>query len=186
MAGAITPSEFARFREILEVLAGMRGDPRKFALRQGTVADLQELIGGLKLSASTLSDSLTRISDAVTQAEGSIVGTQQNISQLQGDVGKLDGSVSGLSRDVSTALQQLRNLNGELDAAEQRIGQVAQQASDTAGQLQQVRLSAGGVTIPAQQSGDVGGNPTASDFNKLVADMAAVMTALQGLKSAVD
>ncbi|AEY69611.1 hypothetical protein PEp14_00022 [Erwinia phage PEp14] len=186
MAAQITPSEFARFREILEVLAGMRGDPRKFALRAGTVADLQELIGGLKLSATSLSASLGKISDAVAAAEGSIVGTQENISALQGHVGQLDNSIAGLSGQLQTAMQQLASLNGELDEAERRIGGVAQQASDTASQLAQVRREAGGVTVPTQQSGEVSGAPTASDFNRLVADVGAVLTALQQLKTAVD
>ncbi|AXF51450.1 hypothetical protein PQA73_gp22 [Erwinia phage Pavtok] len=186
MASGVSISEFQRLKETVEVLAGMRGDKRMAALRMGTVADLQELIAGLKLSAGSLSTSLTHISDAVAAAEGTLVGTQQNISDLQGRVGQIDGSIDALARQVSGVSTTLTNLNRELDQAEQRIAAVSQQASDTASQLQQVRLSAGGVNIPAQQSGDVGGTPTASDFNHLVADVRAVLAALTQLKTAVD
>lgn len=186
MAQYMTTAEFQRWREIIEVLAGMRGEATKHALRQGTIANLQELISGLRTSAGSLSTSLKGISDAVAAAEGSIVGTQENINDLQQHAGRLDGDISGLSQQLQAALNQLGQLNRELDAAEQSIAATTQQAQQTASALQEIRIGAVSVSVPTQQSGQISGAPTAADFNKLVADIGGALSAIAQLKSAVD
>lgn len=187
MAGqSLSASEFQRWREIIEVLAGMRGDPQKWALRQGTVANLQELISGLRTSATSLSTSLQSISEAVTKAEGSIVGTQDSINDLQGHAQRLDGSVSGLSQQLQNMLNQVNALNRDLSTAERQIADVQGQAVATAQTLAGIRTGAVAVNVPTQQSGQISGAPTAADFNKLVADIGGALAAIGQLKSAVD
>lgn len=185
----ITPNELRRLKETVEVLAGERGDPRKAAIRMGTLGALQSLIAELK--------------NADTSSEGTLAEMNLTLSETRRQLGDVQSSVSGLVSDLSElssgSAQALQKIQGELLSAQQSIGTVQQEIgivqqgisglqadNDALGQqLAALIAASAAVSIPEPQQGEIEGTPTAGDFNALVQDLAGLFQVVTDLKNAI-
>ena len=102
-----------------------------------------------------------------TQLNSDIASIQNaisNLATLESDVDTLQTNVSTLQTNVSSLQTGQSNLSNEVSAIKSDVTLV---------------------NIPTMQQGNVSAAPTAAEFNTLVADVAALRTALSSLKTAI-
>lgn len=101
---AISDSEWLKIKEIVEVLAGMRGDKRRAAIRAGEI-DPQAItvaVRQLKEAASTLADAAGEIATpAPSQGEISAPPTAGDFNGLVNDIQALHQQIESLINALS-------------------------------------------------------------------------------------
>lgn len=179
MANAlIQEREWLRYRELLEVLAGQRGNGKGAALTVGQVGSIEEFMAGLKKQATGLSGDFTKISGQVEQINQTLDGTQDDVAQLGQQLGGLQG-------DISAAQQRLDSLNSQIDQFQQDIQGIRADAAAAQQSVNLVKQNVAAVMLTPPAQADVTAAPTAADFNGAMADIRAMYQNLQNIVSAI-
>lgn len=180
--------EWQKIKELVEVLAGLRGDPSKAAIRMAKIGQLNELIGSLKGSATDVQQKLSVLNEQVASTLQQVGTLQNTVNFLQNDVDGVQQDVIGLQENVANIQQELSDAQLDLGAINQQISDIQQDLSglsDVKNRLDTLQADVGAVSVPAMTQGPVAAPPTAAQFNALVTDVGNLRQALLDLISAI-
>lgn len=180
--------EWQKIKELVEQLAGLRGDPSKAAIRMAKIGQLNELIGSLKGSATDLQQKVNVLDDQIANTQQQVGTLQNTVNFLQGDVDAVQLDVTGLQENVATIQQGLSDAQLDLDTINQQITDIQTDLNglaDVKDRLDTLQADVGAVSVPAMTQGPVAAPPTAAQFNALVTDVGNLRQALLNLISAI-
>lgn len=180
--------EWQKIKELVEQLAGLRGDPTKAAIRMAKIGQLNELIGSLKGSAVDVQQKVNTLDQQVANTVQQVGTLQNTVNFLQNDVDGVQQDVIGLQNDVGTIQQGLSDAQLDLDTINQQIADIQLDLSglsDVKNRLDTLQADVGTVSVPALTSAPVSAPPTAAQFNAVVTDLGNLRQALLDLISAI-
>lgn len=151
-----------RFRETMELLAGIRGrldEKGEHAVRHWELGDIREYLATLNTGASDLSIRLTSLAGQVTTIEARVQSAESSLLVLQ-------AGISGAQSDVLVLQSDIGSLQASASALATHV---------TA------------VTVPAlTSSAATGGDPpTEAEYNALRTDVSNLRTAVLSLQAAI-
>lgn len=180
--------EWQKIKELVEQLAGLRGDPNKAAIRMAKIGQLNELIGSLKGSATDVQQKLGVLNEQVASTLQQVGTLQNTVNFLQNDVDGVQQDVTDLQGNVANIQQELADAQLDLGAINQQITDIQQDLnglSDVKNRLDTLQADVGAVNVPTMTQGAVSAPPTAAQFNALVTDVGNLHQALVNLIAAI-
>lgn len=173
---AVSDSEFQRVKEKVEVLNGDRRTALdKRAFRYGEIRDLQEFIAKLRNGAEELGD---RIEDIGVDTQA-LVAT---VARLVGDVNDLKEDTNQLRQRINKANSDITELAVRIGNARIDIDAIVSNTSTVQIELDEIQRNIKSLSLPNQQSSNVSDAPNANQYNRLVADVAAIISVLREFK----
>ena len=192
---ALSLQQLLTMKQTIEVLAGERGDPEKAAIRMIYLKQVQDLVTRISMQTNG-------IQSKITVLDQNLQTTQQTVAFIQGDVDDLSTDVVNLQTTLATVQSGLGDANADLAQLNSDIASIQIAISNLAtlqtnvsslqtgqsnlsNEVGTIKSDVTLVNIPTMQQGNVSAAPTAAEFNTLVADVAALRTALSNLKTAI-
>lgn len=185
---SINMQEYQKLKELVEVLAGLRGAKDQAAIRLSYLSKLQDLIGSLKGSTNDIQLKLEALNTQLTQTQQQIGGLTNQVNFLQADVDGLQGTVNNLQIDIGNVQNSLNDAQTELGNINDQIAEIQLDLSGLGtltDRLNQLQADVGNVSIPAATASSASAPPTAAQYNALLTDVNALRQALIDLKNGI-
>lgn len=185
---SLSLQQLLTMKQTIEVLAGERGDPEKAAIRMIYLKQVQDLITRISMQTNG-------IQSKITVLDQNLQTTQQAVALVQSGLGDANADLTQLNSDIASiqiAISNLATLESDVDTLQTNVSTLQTNVSslqtgqsNLSNEVSTIKSDVTLVNIPTMQQGNVSAPPTAAEFNTLVADVAALRTALSSLKNAI-
>ena len=192
---SLSLQQLLTMKQTIEVLAGERGDPEKAAIRMIYLKQVQDLVTRISMQTNGIQSKITVLDQNLQTTQQTIAFIQSDVDDLSTDVVNLQAGLAAVQSGLGDANADLAQLNSDIASIQIAISNLATLQtnvsslqtgqSNLSNEVSAIKSDVTLVNIPTMQQGNVSAAPTAAEFNTLVADVAALRTALSNLKTAI-
>ena len=171
--------------EELEVLAGWRGTPQQQAMRRGDLANTQELIASLRVSAQSISRDLSNINSQLSSVGGDVDQLKDRATASEQKLSSIESRITSVGNQLGILESRIQNANDTLEETDFNLNQLSNQYQQLQSSYNDVIASVSSVTIPAIGASQISSDPTAANYNTLLNDVTNLHQAIVDLKAAI-
>lgn len=192
---SLSLQQLLTMKQTIEVLAGERGDPEKAAIRMIYLKQVQDLVTRISMQTNGIQSKITVLDQNLQTTQQTVAFIQSDLATIQSGLGDANADLAQLNSDIASiqiAISNLATLESDVDTLQTNVSTLQTNVSslqtgqsNLSNEVSAIKSDVTLVNIPTMQQGNVSAAPTAAEFNTLVADVAALRTALSSLKTAI-
>lgn len=110
--------------ERLEILWGVRGNPREWALRRGELIDIQKIIAEVRKSLDSLKQALQEVKEDIDDINGQILEIENRLNAVEQAITDLETAMDTLETRIHNAESALTQLEQDIATITAELGSV--------------------------------------------------------------
>ena len=110
--------------ERLEILWGVRGNPREWALRRSELIDVQKIIAEVRKSVESLKTALQEVKDDIDDINGQILEIENRLNSVEQNINDLELAMDALETRINSAESALTQLEQDITTISSELGSV--------------------------------------------------------------
>lgn len=174
-----------KLSEELEVLAGWRGSAQQHALRKGDLANTQKLIASLRVTAQTLSKSLSVITNEINTVGGDVDDLKDRATTSEQKLASIESRIGTVSSQLDELESRILSANDSLEETDFNLSALQQEFDQLQVDYNQMIQSVTNVNVTPIVATSITGTPTDTQYNTLLSDVENVHQSITDLIAAI-